>query len=147
MLLGNNKASSKIETIIGPGTEFEGNIRTSESVKIDGKIKGEVHAETVIVGESGVVLGDITANGVTIGGRVKGNVSAASILDLLPRGHVLGDIRTSKLVISDGATFEGNCQMVRSDGQIIEMKPDALPDESTNSNGKNLKVVGGNHHR
>src|SRR5262245_45878552 len=100
------KPGTKIETIVGPGTELEGNLRTSESVRIDGKIKGEVSAEAVILGASGVVLGDISANRVTIAGRVKGNVSAVASLELLPKGQIYGDIRTNKLVIADGATFE-----------------------------------------
>ena len=142
MLFNNTKTQSKIETIIGPGTELEGNIHTNESVRVDGKIKGEISAESVFVGESGAVLGDISANNVTISGRVKGNVSAASVLELLPSGQVLGDIRTNKLIISDGGSFEGNCQMVKADGQVIELRPEALPLDA-NGNQKNLKMVSG----
>jgi cytoskeletal protein CcmA (bactofilin family) len=114
-------ANPKIETIVGPGTEMEGNLRTTESLRIDGKIKGEIHAENVMIGENGVVLGDISGTRVTIAGKVKGNVAASQVLELLPSGHVLGDIRSNKLVISDGATFEGNCQMMRSEGQVLEL--------------------------
>src|SRR5437660_11373477 len=110
-----SKTNSKIETIVGSGTEIEGNIRTNESIRIDGKIKGSVSAESVVVGEMGVILGDISANKVTISGKVKGNVSSATSMELLPSGQILGDIRTNKLIISDGATFEGNCQMMKSD--------------------------------
>ncbi|MBV9079646.1 MAG: polymer-forming cytoskeletal protein [Elusimicrobia bacterium] len=115
------EANPKLETIIGPGTEFEGNLQTSESIRVDGKIKGEIKAEYVVVGENGAVLGDITASRVTIAGKVKGNVAAAAMLELLPTGQVIGDIRSNKLIISDGATFEGNCQMLRSDGQVLEL--------------------------
>lgn len=142
------KSTSKIETIIGPGTEMEGNLRTAESIRIDGKIKGEVSAESVILGASGVVLGDISANRVVVAGRVKGNVSATASLELLPKGQLLGDIRTNKLVISDGATFEGNCQMLKSDGQILELNPQILsPDAEDGDHHKGLKVVNGNGKR
>jgi len=98
---------SKLEAIIGPETEVEGSIRTSQSIRVDGKIKGGVNAESVVIGPNGVVLGDISANHVTVGGRIKGNISAVTLLDLLQTGQILGDIKTNKLIIADGASFEG----------------------------------------
>lgn len=122
-MFSNDKTlNPKIETVIGPGTEMEGNIRTTESLRVDGKIKGEIHAESIVIGEHGVVLGDITGTRVTVAGKVKGNIAAAQMLELLPTGHVLGDIRSHKLVISDGATFEGNSVMSgKPDGQVLEL--------------------------
>lgn len=145
MFLKSNRTNTKIESVIGPETEIEGNIRTNESIRIDGKIKGEVHAESVILGESGAILGDITANSVTIGGKVKGNIGAGSHLELLPKSQVFGDLRTSKLVIADGATFEGNCQMVKVDGQVVELHPS--PDGENQHNQKALKVIAANGKR
>lgn len=127
-------ANPKLETIIGPGTEMEGNIRTTESLRVDGKIKGGIHAESVMIGENGVVLGDISAARVSIAGKVKGNVSAAQVLELMPTGHVLGDIRSHKLIIADGATFEGNCQMMKSDSHVIELPT------NTESDGDEVKL-------
>jgi len=133
-------AATKIETVIGPGTELEGNIRTSESLRIDGKIKGEVQADAVVIGEFGVILGDITASQVTVGGKVKGNVQAAATLELLPKSQLLGDIKTNKLIIADGATFEGNCQMLKIDGQILELNPHMMQ-EGEGSGQKTLRVI------
>ena len=129
-------ANPKIETILGAGTEIDGNVKTSESIRIDCKIKGEINAETIVIGESGVVMGDIIGNHITIAGKVKGNVTANTALELLPSGHIIGDIRSNKLIISDGATFEGNCQMLRSDGQVVEIPTKAM------SKVDGLKVVG-----
>jgi cytoskeletal protein CcmA (bactofilin family) len=146
MFLKSNKPAAKIETIVGPGTEMEGNIQSSESIRIDGKIKGGVQAQSVVVGEYGVVLGDITARNVTIAGKVKGNISANESLELLPKGQIIGDLRTTKLVISDGANFEGNCQMLKSNGQVIEVNPQSLPAELENGHNRNLKVANSNKH-
>lgn len=129
-------ANPKIETILGPGTEIDGNVKTSESIRVDCKIKGEINAETILIGENGVVMGDIVANHITVAGKVKGNVTANTALELLPSGHIIGDIRSNKLIISDGATFEGNCQMLRSDGQVVEIPTKAM------SKVDGLKVVG-----
>ena len=121
MFSKSNESKTKIETVIGANTDLEGNIRTTESLRIDGRIKGEITADCVVIGDGGVILGDVTANKVTVGGKVKGNISAATGLELLPKGQILGDIKTSKLVISDGATFEGNCQMIKGDGKLLEL--------------------------
>ena len=148
MFLNSNKPNAKIETFVGTGTEVEGNIHTSEVVRVDGKIKGEVNAESVVVGQNGIIMGDITANKVTVAGKIKGNIAAATLLELLPTGHILGDIRTNKLVISDGAKFEGNCQMVKADGQIIEMNPTEMAIEVDLPNAKkNIKIISDNSRR
>lgn len=148
MFLKSNKTAPKIETVIGPGTEMEGNLGTHESMRIDGKIKGEIHAHAVVIGEFGVVLGDITAASVTVAGKVKGNISATESLELLPKGQLVGDIRTAKLIISDGANFEGNCQMIKVDGQVIEVDPANLPAELENQNShhKNFKMAANSKH-
>lgn len=146
MFSKSNEAKTKIETVVGANTDLEGNIRTTESLRIDGRIKGEISADCVVVGDAGVILGDVTANKVTVGGKVKGNISATVSLELLPKGQILGDIRTSKLIISDGATFEGNCQMIKGEGQVLELNPHII-DEDGESNHKNLKVVSANGKR
>lgn len=128
MFLNSSKVATKIETIIGHATELEGNINTNQSVRVDGKVKGEVKADGIYVGEGAIVTGDVTGNRVTIGGQVKGNVSSSTILEILPKGHVYGDIRTNKLIIADGAVFEGNCQMIKSEGQVIEIDPSEFQD-------------------
>ncbi|MCG3205977.1 MAG: hypothetical protein KCHDKBKB_02703 [Elusimicrobia bacterium] len=148
MFLKSNKNDPKIESIVGPDTEMEGNFQTRESVRIDGKIKGGVKAQCVLIGEFGVVAGDIFAEKVTVAGKVKGNISANDSLELLRTSHVLGDIQTAKLIISDGANFEGNCQMIKSNGQVIELNPHNISGEIENQNGnhKNLKVVANGKH-
>jgi cytoskeletal protein CcmA (bactofilin family) len=141
-MLFKNKKADKIEAFVGQETEIEGSIKTTETIRIDGKIKGDLHAESVIIGEHGQILGDINANKVVVGGRVKGNIAASNMLELTPKAVVLGDIRTSKLVIADGANFEGNCQMLKADGQVIELAPNAVEETPH----KHLKVVANGKH-
>jgi cytoskeletal protein CcmA (bactofilin family) len=145
MFLKSDKNSPKIETVIGADTELEGNVSTRQSLRVDGKVKGEVKAVSVIVGEFGVVTGDVTAANVTISGKVKGNISARESIELLPKAQILGDIRTVKLVIADGACFEGNCQMLKSDGQVIELNPQATDTKHNNGHQQHAKIVNANH--
>ncbi len=146
MFLKSNKNTPKIETVVGAETELEGNISTRQSLRVDGKVKGEVKAISVIIGEFGVVTGDVTATNITVSGKVKGNISARESIELLPKAQILGDIRTNKLVISDGACFEGNCQMIKGDGQVIELNPNAENKHHNNGHQQHAKaVVNANH--
>lgn len=139
MFARSEKKEPRLETVVGGGTEVEGNLNTAEGIRIDGRVKGAVRAETVVIGPQGVVYGDVTANKVTISGKIEGNVAASTILEILPQGHLVGDIRTSKIIIADGARFEGNCHMVKSDGQVIELNPELITDGQ--NPGSRLKVI------
>jgi len=148
MFLKSNKNTPKIETVIGSETELEGNVHTKQSLRVDGKVKGEVKAISVIIGEFGIVTGDVTATNVTVAGKVKGNITARESIELLPKAQILGDIRTTKLVISDGACFEGNCQMIKADGQVIELNPQNAEGKNHNNNGhqQHQKAVANANH-
>jgi cytoskeletal protein CcmA (bactofilin family) len=101
----------KMETVIGPDTRFQGNIRSKGYVRVDGAVEGGIHAEGVIIGAGAEVTGDITGKTVFVGGKVTGNVTATAALELQPKGQIYGDLRAAQLSIADGAIFEGNCVM------------------------------------
>ncbi|MBK8872121.1 MAG: polymer-forming cytoskeletal protein [Elusimicrobia bacterium] len=103
--------SSPMETVIGAGTRFQGNIRSKGFVRVDGVVEGGLCAEGVIVGEKADVTGDVIAKMVFIAGKVTGNVTAAHSLEIQPKGQVRGDLRTAQVSIADGAFFEGHCLM------------------------------------
>ena len=105
-------ASDKLTTLIGPDTYVQGVIRTKGSVRIEGRLEGNItDAQNVIVAETGQIQGDVNAQGVVIGGRVKGNIAATKSIEILARGQVIGDIRAPQLNIENGAVFEGGCFM------------------------------------
>ena len=117
----------RILTAVSAETFVQGTIRTHGSIRIDGKVEGNVYdAKNVVVGEAGQVQGDVVAESVVVGGKVAGNIQAAKVVQILAHGQVLGDIRTKSLHIEDGALFEGTCTMNKHDG------PDAV-------NGGDLK--------
>lgn len=102
----------RVETILGVGTEFKGTINSKGSLRIDGKLEGGViSAEGIILGETSIVRGNINAKTVIICGKVIGNIHATSSIELLDKSQVHGDIRAGKIIISEGASFEGNCAM------------------------------------
>jgi len=98
--------------LIGHGTTVEGRVRSQGSVRVDGRVIGEVNAyQSVSIGASGEVEGNISAKSITVGGKVRGNLSAQEKLVFLEKATILGDIRAAKLVIDEGATFDGKCSM------------------------------------
>ncbi|MFW6238073.1 MAG: bactofilin family protein [Halanaerobiales bacterium] len=118
-MFGENKKEDtvkkgKVETIMGNGTKIDGDIRTNGSLRVEGEVQGNVKAEgDLFVGESGKVKSEIEAREVVIAGVVEGNVVAHKKLEILPKGKLLGDIKTDKLKIEEGATFIGSSQTLK----------------------------------
>ena len=93
---------------VGASCEFSGKIQSPESIRIDGRVKGEVHCEqTVTVGESASVEAAIHAASIVISGEVKGDMSATNKITLQKTARVTGDLRTPGIVIEEGANLEG----------------------------------------
>lgn len=112
-----DKSASKELNLIGPGTVVEGNIRTKGNIRIDGKVRGEVHStENLAIGAGGEVEGGLSGKNVIVGGRVTGNVSSVEKLVLEAKSVVHGDIRAQRLVIDEGAVFDGHVAMTDKPG-------------------------------
>ena len=123
-----------INTIIGGNSKIEGLLTAAESTRIDGLLEGKIMSESsVIIGEHGLVRGDIDAVEILVAGTVYGNRRAQERIELTETGRVLGDIFTKTLVIDEGASFKGQCTM------DVKEDPDAKkgPDKTALSeNGK-----------
>jgi len=99
-------------SFVSPGTIVEGKIKTDGSIRIDGKLVGDLIARTnVAVGLNGIVEGTLTAKQISLAGKVDGTVTATEKLILEEKSVVKGDIRTARLVIDEGALFNGQCAM------------------------------------
>jgi len=100
-----------ITTLIGYGCEFEGSMSSSSSTRIDGKLKGRITGEnSIVVGEDGLVLGEIKASETVVYGKVEGTIETNS-LEIKKSGIVLGDIFVESLIVEDGGIFNGRCTM------------------------------------
>ena len=103
---------SNSSNIIGKGTSLEGDLNTAGSLRIEGKVKGSIHAKAkVVLADGSAVEGNIMAQSAEISGKVQGTVKTAGLLTLKPTAVVNGDIVTSKLVFEEGAKFDGKCNM------------------------------------
>jgi cytoskeletal protein CcmA (bactofilin family) len=118
-----DKNAVKELNLIGSGTTIEGKIRTQGNIRVDGKMVGELHAaENVAVGLTGEIEGNINGRNVTIGGKIRGNIIAVDKLVFEGKAVVRGDIRAARLVIDEGAVFDGKISMsdARTAGHDIQ---------------------------
>jgi len=99
-------------SIIAAGTIIKGDIECSGDVRIDGILRGNVHATNkVFIGAEGLVEGDIHCIQADILGRVNGKVTVKDLLNIRGKAHVKGDLHTGKLQVEPSASFNGNCHM------------------------------------
>lgn len=129
-MFGHHKESgaSDIKAFLGKGSEFEGKLTFNETVRIDGNFKGQiVSTGTVIIGDDAVINAEIVVGNAVISGHVEGNITAKERLELHPPAKVSGSIRAAKLVIIEGAIFDGDCIMSNIEEKYnVELKRPTL---------------------
>lgn len=102
----------EITTLLGRGASFEGKLMFEGTVRIDGKFKGEVVSDDVLViGEGAVVEAEIDIGEIIIQGTVIGNVKAKRSIEIHAPGRVKGDLHTPSLQVDKGVIFEGRSFM------------------------------------
>jgi len=105
------KGSRKLETMIGDGTRVVGQVSVKGTIRIDGIVEGDLHADWVVVGETGKVVGNIRSRGVVVAGSVEGNIESTETVDLTGKASMTGEIRAPKLAVAEGAVFDGHSRM------------------------------------
>lgn len=108
------KGTKQMETIIGAESSIRGELSITGTVRIDGTIEGDILADFVVVGESGRIQGNVRSRGTIVGGNVDGNIESTETVELRSSARVFGEIRTAKLVMSEGALFDGLSCMKRN---------------------------------
>ena len=102
----------EITTLLGRGATFEGKLTFEGTVRVDGKLKGEVFSDDVlIVGEGATVEAEIDIGEIIIQGTVNGNIRAKRSIEIHAPGRVKGDLHTPSLQIDKGVIFEGRSFM------------------------------------
>jgi len=109
-----NKAENATGTLntIGLGTTIVGNIISSGDLRIDGNIEGDLDSKArIVIGEKSVITGNLRAANAIIEGKVVGNVIVTEVLSLKSTALIEGDISMQKIVIENGAVFNGKSKM------------------------------------
>jgi len=120
-----NNHNKKMESIIGKNSDISGELNVSGTLRIDGMVRGKLNAECVIVSESAMVKGDIKAKTIIVGGKVEGNLIGEEMIEIKPKGAVLGEIFTNKFFVIEGGTFNGRVQMRKDESNVIPIEPKA----------------------
>lgn len=108
---GASNQSTGINTIVA-GTHAEGTINAKNDLRIDGTIEGTINCTgRLIIGKSGKVNGEAHCENAVIEGNFRGNLTVKDILDVRESANVIGEIKTGKLLVQNGAVFSGNCDM------------------------------------
>jgi cytoskeletal protein CcmA (bactofilin family) len=143
MLAKKDEQTGEILTWLGKDSYFEGKLALKHSLRIDGKIKGRLETtESLTVGREGEIQGDeIKVKNAVIGGTVIGNIVATGKITLEANSVFRGEMKTKKLVIHDGAVFEGHCSMSdsTSPGTSSVMNPAINFNPSQSAQEKKLK--------
>ncbi len=115
---GDTRNNDIMSTILGVDATLEGNLNVDGSVRVDGKLHGNlVSSGTVTIGKQGRLEGNIKADTVIVGGKVKGNISAKTKLVLEQTSTIDGDIAAKQLEVAEGAGLNGHCGM---SGQAVD---------------------------
>lgn len=111
-------------TSVDAATVLEGTLRCKETLRIDGRVKGEVECEkSVLVGEGAKVDASIAADEIQVAGHIKGDITARRKITLQKTAIVTGDLTTPGIVIEEGAKLKGRI-VIGSDAEPVqEAKP------------------------
>src|ERR1700761_290415 len=117
-------AMGEITTLLGRGAAFEGKLTLEGTVRIDGRFKGEVFSDDVLViGEGAHVEAEIDIGEVIIQGTVVGNIKAKRSIEIHAPGKVKGDLHTPSLQVDKGVIFEGRSFMEAATQQQQQPRP------------------------
>lgn len=98
--------------LIAEGTEVEGTLKASDDLRVSGTIIGTLNVDgKAILAEEGKLDGDLHATDADIAGTVDGNLHISGRLVVKGTAHIKGTIRTKRLIVEEGAEFDGQCEM------------------------------------
>jgi len=111
------RASDALNGFVDSGCTIRGELEFANSFRIDGTLEGTVRSRSeLVIGEAGVVTGEIEVARCLVGGQVRGKVRASEQVVLHATARVWAEIRTPALVMEEGAFLEGTVTMEGSKG-------------------------------
>lgn len=112
MVVSNNGKDSQDTCVVAAGTTIEGKFASTENVRLDGKVKGEVKCSLrLVMGETGKVEGNVRTKDGIIMGTVEGELIAEGSLHLKATALIRGTITAKTLIVDEGAKYVGECKI------------------------------------
>ena len=99
-------------SVLGAGTRLQGMLHVEESIRIDGRLEGnieqsEVKTHWVVIGPTSEIIGNIHAQNVRVAGKIIGNIIASGNVELTNGAEVRGNIKPSAITVEPGASVHG----------------------------------------
>ena len=118
--------------VIGKSVMIKGQIVSREDLTVDGEVEGtvELQEHRLTVGPHGKVRADIKAREIVVLGNVYGNVEVADKIEIRKDAKLVGDIKTARIVIEDGAYFKGSTDIVRPEPKPAPPAPRPAPTQT-----------------
>jgi cytoskeletal protein CcmA (bactofilin family) len=120
-----NKRQGQIDSLIGAGTQVEGNLRFTGGLRIDGEVKGNIEAvdgassSTLVLSEHGRIEGAVTVSHLILNGTIVGAVTVTDSLEMQSKAKIIGDVDYALIEMHQGAVIEG--RLVHR-GKSVELK-------------------------
>ncbi|MFH1533049.1 MAG: polymer-forming cytoskeletal protein [Pseudomonadota bacterium] len=109
---------TEIRDIIAEGTRVSGTIEGKEPLLVEGRVDGKIILENLlVVGKTATVEAEVFAQAVTIEGTFSGHIVAGDLVAIRSGARVTGEITTPRLIMEDGAVFDGTVRMEAEEGQ------------------------------
>ena len=116
------KDDTQIKAYMGENTVFNGSLTFEGTVRIDGKFEGQVNTDdTLIIGETGHILAEISAGTVICMGRVEGTIKASKKVEIHSNSRVVGNVKSPALYIELGGILDGSCDMTGKESKIVPL--------------------------
>src|SRR5579864_6607548 len=124
--------SSRAATL-GKSVIVKGQIFSREDLTIDGEVEGTVECQEhrLTVGPNGKVKASVKAREVVVLGTIHGDVETSDKIEIRKDAKLVGDIKTARIGIEDGAYFKGNIDIIRPEVKAAAPVKTAAPPPPT----------------
>lgn len=129
-----------VGSIIGKEMQMVGDICFKGKLRLDGNAEGNIQGDYLILGDSGIIIGDIVVNTFVCAGRVQGNVNVKT-LQVIKSGTISGKVETTDLAVESGAALNGE---IKSRAKELRLMPGtATPQEEWNARVQEAAAAAG----
>jgi cytoskeletal protein CcmA (bactofilin family) len=110
---------------VGKSVVVKGQIFSREDLYVDGEVEGtiEVQEYRLTVGPNGKVHANVKAKEIIVQGTVHGNMEAGERIEIRKEAKIVGDLRTARIAIEDGAYFKGSIDVIRAEAPKVAATP------------------------
>ncbi len=128
-------------SILSADLKIVGDLHSEGEIQIDGTIEGDIRTNSLLVGETANIKGEIVADTVHVHGSISGQIKSREV-NLAKTAHVVGDILHENLAIETGAFLEGHCKRMADKNAIEESKASVFGSDDANRRLAKIKEGG-----